>query len=189
MNKPNPNNVHLKALLACLALIVFGIGYSWAVPVVHVALTRNGERVEGRIQKKMLGLISYETTKFTDLKQASLKVEQGTWKSGGNKTSDSAYLVLVDAEGDEQIILLESGNEMIMTRAEKFTESIEHFLRSDERALSNWTVSFIGYGAFVPAVLGFLFLALVAFDFAGKRLKSFRSKSSRTVEQSTTGPK
>ncbi len=177
MRQPNPSNTHLKPFLACAALIVFALGYSWAVPFVHVSCMRNGERVECRVQKKMIGLIPYETTKITDLKKASLRVEQGSRSSGGIETTDTAYLTLVDAEGVEKSIMLESGKEMGMTRAETFAEGIETFLRSDQPAFSNWTASFIGYGALVPAALGFLFLALVTWDFVGTRLKALQSKS------------
>lgn len=93
------------------------------------------------------------------------------------ETTDTAYLTLVDAGGVEKSFMLESGREMGMTRAETFANGIETFLRSDEPAFSTSTVPLIGYGALVPAALGFLFLALVTWDFVGTQLKALRSKS------------
>ena len=174
MKNAEPISTYIKPVIACAALIVFGLGYSWAVPFVHVACIRNGERVECQVQRKMIGLIPYETT-IVDLKAASLSVEQGTRSSSGTSTTDTGYLILVDADGVESKFILESGNEMDMTRSESFAEDIESFLRTDEPTFSNWTVSLIGYGALVPAALGFLFLGLVTWDFVGTQLNALRS--------------
>ncbi len=174
MEKQYPSNTHLKPFLASAALIVFALAYSWAVPFVHVSCLRIGDRVECRLQKKLIGLIPYQTTQIADLKQVSLRVEQGANPSGKAETTDTAYLTLVDAVGGEKSVILEAGREMPMTRAENFAEGIENFLRSNEPAFSGWTVSYLGYGALVPAALGCLFLGLVTWNFVGTRMRMLR---------------
>lgn len=177
MEKSKPVNTHMKPALACAALIIFALGYSWAVPIVHVSCIRIGDRVECQVQRKLIGLITYSTTRIDDLKAVGLRVEQGTRSSATTETTDAAYLTLVDAEGVEKSFLLESFKEMGTARNKTFAEGIENFLRSDEPTFSNWTVSLIGYGAFVLAALGFLFLGLVTWDFIGTRVRAFRSMS------------
>ena len=172
MAKSAPSNTHLKPFLACAALIGFALGYSWALPFVHVSCIRDGERVECVVQEKMLALITYQTTKISDLQKASLGVEQGTRSSSQIETTDSAYLTLLDADGSEKSFLLESIKEIDMTRPRAFAQELETFLHSDDPVFSNWTVSLLGYGALVPAFLGLLFLALVAWDYVGSKLKA-----------------
>jgi hypothetical protein len=177
MNQTKPISTHIKPFLACGALIVFALGYSWAVPFIFVTCMRSGEQVECVVQQRMIGFIPFDTTTIEDLRTADFLVEQGTRNATGGRTTDTAYLRLTDASGTENKVMLESGEEMIMTRSETFAKGIESFLASDESEYSNWTVSLIGYGALVPAALGLLFLSLVTWDFVGTRLKSLRSGS------------
>ena len=172
MAQSKPLKGHLKAILACLVLIGFSLGFSWAVPFIHVNCTRHGEQVDCVLQQRLLGLIPFDTHTIRDLKTARLLVDQGTSNSARTRTTDTAYLILANTNGDEKKVMLESGEEMDMTRSQTFAERIESFLGSNELRFSTWTVPLIGYGPFLPAVLGLLLLSLVLCDFVGTRLRS-----------------
>jgi hypothetical protein len=174
MKDAEPISTHIKPAIACAALIVFGLAYSWALPFIHVSCIRHGERVECQVQRKMIGLISYETTTIDDLKAASLYFEHGKINSSGTDSTDTCYLMLIDAEGVKNKFTLEGGSKMGMTRSETFVNGIESFRHTDEPTFSNWTVPLIGYGAIVPFALGLLFLGLVTWDFVGTQWKALR---------------
>lgn len=177
MVRPTPLKVHAKAFLACMALIGFSLGFSWALPFLHVNCTRHGERVVCVVQQRLLGLIPFDTTTIRDLKTASLRFEEGNFADSGHvDTTDTAHLVLANEMGDERKILLESGRKMDMTRSRTFIEKIERFLGSNESRFSTWTVPLLGYGPFLPAVLGIVFMSFVLFDFVGARLRSNNQK-------------
>jgi hypothetical protein len=175
MNAVKPISTFIKAVIACATLIVFGLGFSWGTPFVQVSCVRTGKRVECQVQRQLIGLITCKTTTIRDLKAASFHVEEGTTSSTGLKTTDTGYLRLVDAERVEKEFILESGNEMDMTRSKSFVNGIESFLRTDEPTFSNWTVPLMGYGAIVPVAVGCLFLWLVTWNFVETRWKALRA--------------
>lgn len=177
MVQPKPPKSHAKAFGACFVLIGISLAFSWAVPFIHVTCTRNAEQVECVVQQRLLGLIPFDTTTIRDLKTASLQVDQGTRSSTRIKTTDTAHLILANAQGEEKKVLLESGEEFDMTRSQTFADGIESFLDSSDSRFSNWTVPLIGYGPFVPAVLGLLLLSLVLCDFVGTKFGTAQPKT------------
>lgn len=170
-----PPQRHAKPIFACLAMVGFSLGFSWAVPFIHVNCTRNGELVDCVVQQRLLGLIAFDTTTIRDLRTVSLVIEDGTFAESGHiNTTDTACLVLADATGVAKKFILESGQKADMTRSRKLSDQVETFLGSKESRLSAWTVPLLGYGPFLPAIVGLLLLSLVLLDFLGTRFRSRR---------------
>ncbi len=169
MVKKKPFHVHAKAFVASATLLVIALGFSWALPFVHVKCMRVDDRVEFVMQQNMLGLITYNETTVHDLKSVKLEIEFGTG-FGDHQTTDACYLQLSDSDGDESRIMLGTGRNISTSRSDALVERIDAVLDSSESSMSSWFVSWISYTPLLPAAMGILFMSLVTWDFIVTRL-------------------
>ncbi len=171
MAQPKPIKVHAKALLACTLLIAAALGFSWAVPFVFVQCTRDGQQVNCVVEQRMLAIIPFESTTVRSLDRADVVLEPGSGL-GNRRTTDTLFLVLTDTQGEATKIMLDSLQSPIAAHHEPTTAAINAFVASSDLHFSDWTAPLLAYAPFLPAVLGVVFLSLVAWDFVASRVQN-----------------
>jgi hypothetical protein len=166
-----PLKVHAKALLACVRLIGFALGFSWAVPFLFVKCTRSGDRVNCVVEQRMLALIPFDSTAIHGLDRAEVVVEDGSG-SGSRRTTETSFLVLVDREGVAKRFMLDSLRNPSATQGTGLADGVNDFVASGGEQFADWAAPLLGYGPFVPAALGAVFLILVSWDMVSTRDRS-----------------
>ena len=160
MAKPKPIKVHIKALLAALALLAIALGFSWLLPITFFTLTRTGSMtVDCRIDQRLLGVISFKTIFVRDVREVRLREESGAGRQGRKRKGDPDYYIdLIDASGQVTSVESNVDDQKVVTR-------IADFLADPARtSLKEWTVYAWGLVAALPAVLSLVFIALVLWD-------------------------
>ena len=160
MAKPKPLMIHVKALLAALTPLVFALGFSWCLPVTFLSFRRvEPTRVEGQVDQRLLGVISFKKVRVRDLRTVDFRVEEGGRSGSRNERGlDDHYIDLIDANGD--VVTVESTSD-----GADLVERIRTFLADPSAsALDEWTVYSFGLLAWIPALVGLLFTAMVLWD-------------------------
>lgn len=160
MTEPKPVRVHARAMIACMVLILCGLGYSGVIPFVSVSCTRSGKIVECVIEKRILGLIPINTTRVNGLAKARVALETGSHKMVG--TTDTYYFMFDDATGGETKVMASPFREF-EGPVKSVVADINAFLDDDSQdSFSTWFSSLLGWVGLLPVALGgILFLCVV----------------------------
>ncbi|MEX2185759.1 MAG: hypothetical protein WD875_03150 [Pirellulales bacterium] len=176
MSQHKPLKVHAKALIGCSLLIVAAVGFSWACPFVFVECTRTGQQVDCVVEQRMLALIPFASTTIRGLDKADIVLEPGTG-TGNRRTTDTYFLVLTDRHGNATRFMLDSMQNPTAAHHEPIVAGINDFIALTDERHSDWTAPLLAYAPFLPAILGAIFLSLVAWDFVATHLRKTSAAS------------
>jgi hypothetical protein len=139
------------------------------VPFYFVSCIRTGDRVDCVVEQRMLALVPFETTTIRGLDRAEVVLEAGSG-FGTRRTTDTYFVVLTDNDDHATKFMLDSMRSPSDAPSKALVDGINAFIASDDEHHSDWAVALLGYGPFLPAALGAIFLMLVGWNFVSTRL-------------------
>ena len=143
MSEVKPSRAHAKASIACMILILCGLGFSAVFPFISIQCVRDGDRIESVIEKRILGLIPFNTTRIEHLAGVSLLLETGV--NQRIRTVDTYYFQFDDSQGNETKVMARPYKGFAEPLRAVVAE-INAFLDDDD-AHSIWIGGEVGIGA------------------------------------------